>query len=312
MELSVVIPCHNAGRYLDEAIASVLAQEISVPEFEVIVVNDRSSDAETLRALDSWPGRNRRVRVVDNAAHPGVSATRNRGIEEAAGEWIAFLDSDDVWLPGGLEARWRVARSEPEAEFIVADLRIWHADGRIEPRGLGEASEQARALFGSAYRSGAVQRLPRPVAAFLAPFCFVLPGAVLLRRSLLLRLRGFDVRLRKSEDLHLWLRAARVADAFVVPASVALYRRHPTSLSSQDAPPGEWSVLACRLLLEDFDFRPFWPALRRKLLYHCLEDTAYFRSRRQLRRALGSALTGIRHCPLERRAWRNVLAAPLP
>lgn len=96
-DISVVIPCYNAESFIGEAIESVLAQ--SIPVREVIVVDDGSTDdsAKIIRGL--------RSPVVQLIQQPnqGESIARNRGIEEATGEWIAFLDADDIWKPDKLQ-----------------------------------------------------------------------------------------------------------------------------------------------------------------------------------------------------------------
>src|SRR6476620_1442607 len=122
-QVSVVIPCYRAGKYLSEAIDSVLAQESGVSSLEVVVVDNHSPDDETKQVLAFWR-RDGRVRIVENAEDLGPAGGRNVGIGVARGTWVAFLDADDVWLPGALEARWQAIESEPEAEGDGADFRM--------------------------------------------------------------------------------------------------------------------------------------------------------------------------------------------
>src|SRR5215471_8294141 len=133
--LSIVIPCHNYGRYLGDAIASVLQQEGPVENAEVLIIDDHSSDLDTLQALSYWETADPRVRVIYNRDRMGAATTRNLGISAAAGEWIAFLDADDVWTPGGLQARWRVTQMYPEAQWIGADFIYWYEDGTLDAEG---------------------------------------------------------------------------------------------------------------------------------------------------------------------------------
>src|SRR4051794_4124152 len=95
IRISVVIPTYNRAHVVGRAIESALAQEY--PPHEIIVVDDGSVD-DTGDVVDGYRGIVRRVRQPN----AGVSAARNRGVSEAASEWIAFLDSDDQWLPGHL------------------------------------------------------------------------------------------------------------------------------------------------------------------------------------------------------------------
>ena len=96
--ISVIIPAYNAGRYLAEAIQSVLAQTLSV--HEIIVADDGSADNTAAVAL-SFPAP---VRYHLNP-HEGTAAARNQGVRVAQGEWLAFLDADDLWQPDKLAAQ---------------------------------------------------------------------------------------------------------------------------------------------------------------------------------------------------------------
>src|SRR5674476_440824 len=89
--ISVIIPCFNAERYVCAAIRSVLLQEW--PQIQIIVVDDGSDDNSAILVRDTFP----QVKLV-RQPNQGVAAARNRGIELANGDWIAFLDADDVWL----------------------------------------------------------------------------------------------------------------------------------------------------------------------------------------------------------------------
>ena len=116
--ISVVIPTFNRVRQVQSALKSVLAQTHT--EFEIIVVDDGSTDGTyealqriaTLRKTDE-----KRVRHIIQP-HQGQSVARNRGIDEARGEWIAFLDSDDVWVPEKLE--WQLSRSRPVSRELFS------------------------------------------------------------------------------------------------------------------------------------------------------------------------------------------------
>ncbi|MGD9255575.1 MAG: glycosyltransferase family A protein, partial [Chromatiales bacterium] len=104
--ISVIIPTCNRVETLPRALDSVLAQTLSVDE--VIVVDDGSTDGTADLVRASYP----QVRLLQQP-NRGVSAARNRGIRKATGDWIAFLDSDDRWLPAKLEAQFRLIEQHP-------------------------------------------------------------------------------------------------------------------------------------------------------------------------------------------------------
>jgi len=112
--ISVVIPTYNRSHTLARALDSVIAQ--SVQPLEIIVIDDGSTDDTGTLVKSQYPD----VKLYRQSNH-GVSHARNRGIESANGEWIAFLDSDDAWYPGKLEAQLRELERNPS-------IRLCHTD----------------------------------------------------------------------------------------------------------------------------------------------------------------------------------------
>ena len=98
--VSVIMPAYNAERFIEEAIDSVLSQTLA--DWELYVIDDCSKD-DSFRIAEEYAARDPRIHVLRNAENSGVARTRNRGIELAKGKFIAFLDSDDIWLPEKLE-----------------------------------------------------------------------------------------------------------------------------------------------------------------------------------------------------------------
>jgi glycosyltransferase involved in cell wall biosynthesis len=163
-----------------EAIDSVLAQRGA--DFELIVVDDGSTDG-TAAALAGLRGR---IRLL-TTGNRGVSAARNFGVAAGRGELIAFLDSDDRWLPGKLAAQVAFMREHPEVEICQTD-EIWIRNGRrVNP------CERHRKPEGSIFERS-------------LELCLVSPSAVMMRRRLFDRLGGFDESLPACEDYDLWLR----------------------------------------------------------------------------------------------------------
>ena len=187
--VSVIIPTFDRRRRVVEAVRSVLGQ--TRPPAEVIVVDDGSRDA-TLASLGllmaeqaSWRG-GTRLRLLASA-NRGVSAARNLGIRRAHGEWIAFLDSDDAWLPEKLARQLEAVAEQPELLICHCD-EIWIRNGRrVNPRRI------------HAKRGGWIYEhcLPR---------CAISPSSVMLHRRLIEEVGLFDESLPACEDYDLWLR----------------------------------------------------------------------------------------------------------
>jgi len=187
MRCSVVIPTFNRAGPVSEAIESALAQTHAA--HEVIVVDDGSTDG-TARVLSSFGERI----IVASQANGGVSSARNAGIALATSEWIAFLDSDDVWLPHRLATAARDLGST-DAGVHVADLVL---------EGAGY-SESLLSLRGIACPSECALRDPNPIAKTVSGLSL---NSIVCKRTWIGAAGGFDTSLRMFEDLDLLTRLA--------------------------------------------------------------------------------------------------------
>lgn len=217
-KISVVIPCFNAERYIGATLRSVLTQELAA--MEVIVVDDGSSDG----SADIVRRQFAQVTLLQQA-NQGVAAARNRGIEHASGDWIAFVDADDIWLPGKLAAQCALLQANSDARIAYTAWQVWHS---TEPEPTPELLAQLAARAGDQARWAGASGWIYPE---LLLDCVVWTSTVLARRSLLRELGGFDPGLRIGEDYDLWLRASRVTPILRVPRPLALYRLHPASIT---------------------------------------------------------------------------------
>jgi glycosyltransferase involved in cell wall biosynthesis len=180
-KVSVIIPTYNRAPWIGHAVSSVLNQ--TYQDLEIIVVDDGSTDG-TAGLLSNY-GNN--IRSLKHTRNRGVSAARNTGIRESAGPLIAFLDSDDRWLPEKLAVQVRFFQDNPDAVACQSE-EIWMRNGR---------------------RVNPGKRHLKPSGAIFEPslrLCLVSPSAVMLRRSLLEEVGLFDEDLPACEDYDLWLR----------------------------------------------------------------------------------------------------------
>lgn len=304
--LSVVMPCHDHGRYVSEAVSSVLGEAADGVELEVILVDDHSSDAQTLDVLSALERAHGAVRLLRNRGTPGPAAARNVGIAAARGEWVAFLDADDVWVPGGLAARWRVVEACPDVQWLGADFARRLSDGTEEAAFYATRPDRPRVL-GPAFESGRVLRLERPIAAFLQstlPFI----GTVLVRREALERVGGFDIRLRQAEDVDLWLRLARIVDFYFVPVVVARYRRHSESLThGQGDATRKWSIRALRGLAGDPAFAPYLNEIETAISWCYRDNISIHRARKEPIHAAIAAVRLLSRRDGFRIAWQTLV-----
>ncbi len=178
--ISVIIPTYNRGWILTEAIDSVLAQDYK--NYELIVVDDGSTD-NSREILDNYG----QDIIVLRQANKGVSAARNRGIAEAGGQLVAFLDSDDLWLPRKLSRQVDFFKLNPNA-VINQTEEIWIRNGvRVNPK--------------DRHRKSSGMIFERSLG-----LCLVSPSAVMIKKTLFDAVGVFDESLPACEDYDLWLR----------------------------------------------------------------------------------------------------------
>jgi len=206
--VSVVVPTRDRRALTAEAVESVLVQ--SWGDLELVVVDDGSIDgtADHLEASFQDP----RLRVL-RQENRGVSAARNRGVRETSGEWLAFLDSDDLWLPGKLERQLAAVEEAPGWEACHTE-EVWYRYGRwANPR-------KVHAKHGGWIFSQCL------------PLCIISPSSILLRRALFDALGGFDESLPACEDYDLWLRLCAARPVLLLPERLTVKRNgHPGQLS---------------------------------------------------------------------------------
>jgi glycosyltransferase involved in cell wall biosynthesis len=226
--ISVIIPAYNRAREVGNAIDSALAQ--TLPPLEVIVVDDGSTD-ETPEVLARYGDRIRIVRQENQ----GVAAARNAGIAVARGELLAFLDSDDVWLP---------RKSELQAARIDADPELGLVHCGVDFEGTGIRLD---GMEGSVATE--ILRLDRSV--------IVAHGSgVMVPRRVAEEVGGFDPRMRVSEDWDFCYRvAARYRIAFVAEPLV-LHARHATGLQNDIGKMEHGMLLALEKAFTDPAVRP--------------------------------------------------------
>ena len=124
--ISIIMAAYNAEKTIEQAINSVLSQ--TYPDFELLVVNDCSTD-KTAMLAEAIVKKDGRVRLISNEKNSGVSYTRKHGLEEASGEWVAILDSDDAWAPEKLEKQIKLQK-KTNADLLFTGSAFMDADGK--------------------------------------------------------------------------------------------------------------------------------------------------------------------------------------
>ncbi len=213
--VSVVIPSYNCAAYLPEALDSVLAQ--SYANFEILVIDDGSTD-QTAKLLQAYCDQHRNITAI-RQQNQGVALARNHGIQQAKGEWVAFLDADDMLLPDKLAAQLAVATAHPTAGIIHSG---WQ---RVDSQGNFQLNVEPWYWVPNLTLESWLRWKP------------VLPSAMLFRRQWLLKAGGFDPRFPPAEDTDLVLRLALMGcEAKWLPQVTVKYRQHDSSAMHKGLP----------------------------------------------------------------------------
>jgi len=215
-KVSVIIPTYNRAGKVGKAIESVLAQTMA--DLEVIVVDDGSSDGTAQMVGKTYGDR---IRYFEQP-NQGQSTARNRGLQEARGEWIAFLDSDDLWEKDKLE--WQLKALEecgPQCSACYTDVRLMN---HPESRTLFEMAEEGFHHQGKIGANPKIQPLliRAPGAGML-----VFLGSIMARADAIRKTRGFDSTLRFGEDTDFMFRLAMVTGFCYVNEPLVFFDRSP-------------------------------------------------------------------------------------
>ena len=206
--ISVIVPTYNRVHQLPRALDSILCQSCSPKE--IIVVDDGSTDETSALMTSEYP-----EIVFIQQQNTGVSSARNVGIKRASGDWIAFLDSDDEWLPEKLEIQMKALYENP-GEKICHTNEIWIRNGkRVNPKKKHEK-------FGGW------------IFQKCLPLCCISPSSVIIHKSIFKEIGLFDYSLPVCEDYDLWLRiTARNPVLYIEKPFLIKYGGHEDQLSKK-------------------------------------------------------------------------------
>lgn len=248
--ISVVIPVYNCESYIGEALKSVQTQ--NVQDLEIIVVNDGSTDG-TLSVAESFAERDRRIRIISQANSGKPAVARNVGLSHSTGEYVCFLDGDDLFLPGKLEKQLEIFQRFPQLSIIFHDIRLLYEDNPHAPGSyLSNAGFTALAKDYMAHVQGIFYLCRENFYNFISVyFLSIHTSAVMATRSCLdAQSTWFPEEVTIGEDADLWFRLALSNRVAYVDEVLSCYRQHSTSITSNMANYLEGSILIHRRNLE--------------------------------------------------------------
>jgi glycosyltransferase involved in cell wall biosynthesis len=222
-EVSVIVIFKDAEHFLEEAIESVRAQTFR--DWELLLVDDGSSDSSTAIARRQVEGDATRVRYLKHTDHAnlGMSASRNLGLSQARGEFVSFLDADDLLVPGALEEQVSILRTHPRVGMVYGPLEYWYGwTGRPED---GERDF----VHPVGVRTERIYEPPSLIRLFLQNIAFA-PSGMLLRRALVEQVGGYEESFRDLyEDQVFAAKICRTTPVYISGRCWYRYRQHPNS-----------------------------------------------------------------------------------
>lgn len=201
--VSIVMPSYNSEKYIKDSIESVLNQ--TYPFWELLIVDDCSTD-KTVEIIKSF--KDERIKLFQNKNNSGAALSRNWALREAKGKWIAFLDSDDLWLPTKLEEQLQFM-IEKNYQFTFTDYRI-NANGKWE---------------------NIIHTAPNKINyRKIKKYCYFSTITVVYNAEKIGLIQIGDI--KKNNDYAMWLKALKIADAYRYPNCLSYYIKHANSISS--------------------------------------------------------------------------------
>jgi glycosyltransferase involved in cell wall biosynthesis len=206
--VSVIIPLYNYEKYIENALKSVLSQ--SLTDYEVVVVDDGSTD-NSPRILGRY---NNQINII-RQENRGLSAARNKGIMCSAGEYIAFLDADDVWLRDKLQKQIEVLRRSPDLGMVGCGYHIIDSEGNVVKEVEGFTFENSLELL----EKWKIHNVP----------CGSGSGMI-VRRGCFDSVGLFDESLESAEDRDMWFRIGKLFNAYIIKEPLVQIRSHANNM----------------------------------------------------------------------------------
>ena len=247
--VSVLMNCRNGAEYIQEAVDSLLAQTYA--DWELVAWDDGSTD-ETRTILRSY--RDSRIRVVHSSKSESLGHSRRLAIEACRGEWVAFLDQDDLWTPGKLARQVEVADQHPACTIIYGRSLRFGASAHWK--------EYDHRHEWSALPEG------RIFEQLFTDSCFICMSSAMLRASAIAAVPRIPDHIHLTPDYYLYLTLARTSTAYAVQDPVCLYRCHKGNLTKLKGQQVQWECLG---LLDQFATQlPAGLVRRRRKIHHSL------------------------------------------
>lgn len=292
--ISIIIPLYNKEHSIASTLQTVLNQTFQ--DFEIIIVNDGSTDHsidEVSKITDS------RIRLI-HQTNAGVSAARNRGIEEAKGEFIAFLDADDEWNPDYLKTQYKLTQKYPECSVFACNYEFKDAQGKVTPTIIRKLPFKGEDGILSNYFE---------VASCSHPPLWT--SAVMVKKNAIQSIGGFPIGIKSGEDLLTWARLAVNGEIAYNKQAYAVFNVEGYSISEKPKRiPAEQDIVGQELkaLLKA---HPSKGLRLYNALWHKMRSSIYLRLKMR-KKSIREAFISIKYNPLNYKLYIYIVLNLLP
>ena len=289
--VSIIVPTLNDIEYISKALESIFVQ--SFKDYEIIIVDGGSTDG-TLEVLKQYEGKITFFRQKGK----GVSQAKNEAIGRAKGEYITFLDADDLWYPEKLKVQIYFLNAHPEYGFCSSDVDFFNEEGII--------------INGAISR----EKNPRSGLVFDDLFCnnFISSATIFLRRNCFDKAGLFNESIFFAEDTDMWLRIAKYFQLGYIPRILAKYRVHAQARTQQfDKHYASLERIYEKLIKDDPQYFSKRKSLIRRAYYNLYRRWAYrYFEVKEYQLAREIYIRALKHQPSSFICWKYILATFLP
>lgn len=294
IKVSVIVPVFNAGEYLLEAVESILANQCVGLHLEILLVDDRSTEPHTLELLNKY-AKDHRFRIIRQAQNGGPAKARNTGIRAATGDWITFLDADDLMAPGIMEFRLQTIAQLPRIEWMAGDmLEMQRRDELTYTNMYPELTSGSHEIIDNIiHYTNATEKLILPYPPLF--------GSMIIKRELFNKTGLLDEHLIIGEDLLFSLITSCYTDLYWCKKPTFYLRRHHESLTKNKLKMARLAYKADLKALRDPRLRRFHKEIRWRLASMLRSATDTFITHNNYLNAIKSSLLSIFFVPNDTR-----------
>jgi len=286
--LSIIIPMFNLEEFIIETLDSVINQNTH-HLYEIIVIDDTSTD-NSFNIVQKYSKEHNNITLLKNNLTKGVSGSRNTGINNSKGEWVAFLDGDDIWDKNTISKKLDIAKTNPQIEFISSGYIDWFYQ---ENKSYSMCEQDNIKPFIKKTNTNYFI-IDSPVSSLLDCHQLAWTGTVFVKNDLIKKTGLFNDNYKMSQDRDYWLRlAAKTTSIAFLNEDLSWYRKRSGSQTRRGIPGTVWMSKVLTGLLNEPEFTPYRKKLSKHLAQYHLNNSYHYSHNKQYTNAILEAFKSL-------------------